>query len=588
MEEQFDHSHTGRAGLPSKDEVTRALGTFSPLERLIFLVGLAVSALAVLVILIKINNHFMVSIPEDGGTLSEGVVGTPRYVNPLLAVSDADRDLSQLVYRGLMKEDSNGTLVPDLASSYTISPDDLTYTFTLKKAYFQDGTPITSADVVYTINSAVNSTLKSSVDTQWEGVSVQAADANTVSFTLKTPYAPFLESTTLGILPQHIWSKIPYENWSYSDYNTKNVIGSGWYKVKKVSTDSSGVPQYYDLVLYSKDKDGAPRIGGITLHFYASETAVVSAYENGGIDALGGIDPSDAKKLESEGANILTAPLPRVFGIFFNQAEAPIFADPDVRQAVSIAVNKDAIVDQVLKGYGAAADGPIPASSGFTTIAPDQTETGGNIAAAKTLLEKDGWKLGQDGIYAKSLSAKAAPTRLSFELDTNDVPELSQAADLITNQLAQAGIEVTPKVYETGNLNQDIIRPRKFQALFFGQVVSNQSDLFAFWDSSERADPGLNIAGYANPSVDKLLEQGLETLDPDKASTMYASVENDINKDTPAVFVYSPAYIYAVRGNLTGITLGHVSTPEDRFAKEASWYLDTDKVWKVFAPKDSQ
>ena len=588
MEEQFDHPHTGRAGLPRKEEVARALGTFSPLERLIFLVGLAVSALAVLVILFKINNHFMVSIPEDGGTLSEGVVGTPRYVNPLLAVSDADRDLSQLVYRGLMKEDSNGTLVPDLAATYTLSPDDLTYTFTLKKAYFQDGTPITSADVVYTINSALNATLKSSVQIQWEGVSVQAIDANTVSFTLKTPYAPFLESTTLGILPQHIWSKIPYENWSYSDYNTKNVIGSGWYKVKKVSTDSSGVPQYYDLALYSKDKDGAPRIGAISLHFYASESAIVTAYEKGDIDALGGIDPQDAQKLQSEGAHILTAPLPRVFGIFFNQAEAPIFTDPVVREAVGLAVNKDAIVDQVLKGYGASATGPIPQSSGLTTVLPDQTETAGNVAEAKKLLEKDGWTLGSDGIYAKSLSKKAAPTRLSFELDTNDVPELSQAVDLITSQLAQAGIEVTPKVYETGNLNQDIIRPRKFQALFFGQVVSSQSDLFAFWDSSERTDPGLNIAGYANPSVDKLLEQGLETLDPDKESGIYASVQDDINQDMPAVFVYSPAYIYAVRGNLTGITLGHVSTPEDRFATEASWYLDTDKVWKVFAPKDSQ
>ena len=274
-----------------------------------------------------------------------------------------------------------------------------------------------------------------------------------------------------------------------------------------------------------------------------------------------------------------------MFGIFFNQSQAPIFTDPSVRKAIGLAVNKDAVVATVLKGYGSSATGPIPESAGLTTEASDGT-TGGNIAAAKALLEKDGWTLGDDGIYEKSISKKAAPTRLSFELDTNDVPELTQAVSLISNDLHDAGIEVTQKVYETGNLNQDIIRPRKFQALFFGQVVSSQSDLFAFWDSSQRTDPGLNIAGYANPSVDKLLEQGLETLDPDKESAIYASFQSDITADAPAIFVYSPAYIYAVRGNLTGITLGHVSSPEDRFSTEPSWYLDTDKVWKVFAAKD--
>ena len=583
MEEQFDNPHS-RRGVPTRAEVTRALGTFSPLERLVFAIGLALSAFAVLAILYRINNHFMVSIPADGGTLSEGSVGTPRYVNPLLAVSDADRDLSELVYRGLMKEDANGNLVPDLAASYSISPDDLTYTFTLQKAYFQDGTPITSADVAYTVQSALDTTLKSAERINWQGVNVATPDAQTVTFTLNQPYAPFLASTTLGIIPKHIWGKIPYENWAYSDYNTKNVVGSGWYKVSKIATDSSGVPQYYDLSLYRKDGGtGVPRIDGIALHFYASEDALVAAYQDGSIDALGGIDPANAKKLQEEGAQILTAPLPRVFGLFFNQSQAPIFADASVRKAVALAIDKDAVVSQVLLGYGSVANSPIPESAGLTAATP-QAETSGNIAVAKSLLEKDGWTQGDDGIYQKVVSKKETD-RLSFELDTNNVPELTQAANLIAANLRAAGIEATTKVYETGSLNQDIIRPRKFQALFFGQVVASQSDLFAFWDSSQRTDPGLNIAGYANAAVDKDLEQGLATLDPAKEHTLYAAFDASIAADVPAVFIYSPAYIYAVRGNLTGITLGHVSTPEDRFATLPSWYLETDKVWKVFAPK---
>ena len=147
-----------------------------------------------------------------------------------------------------------------------------------------------------------------------------------------------------------------------------------------------------------------------------------------------------------------------------------------------------------------------------------------------------------------------------------------------------AGIEAIPKVYETGSLNQDIIRPRKFQSLFFGQVVSNQADLFAFWDSSQRASPGLNISGYANSTVDNLLETGRGTLDPDKINTIYQKFEKEISGDVPAVFVYSPSYIYVVRPNIAaGITLSHINRPEDRFFGESSWYLDTDHVWKVFA-----
>jgi peptide/nickel transport system substrate-binding protein len=570
--------HTLRQRLASQEEVTRALGTFGPLERLAFFAGLLLSAIAVLIILAKINNHFMVAVPADGGTLHEGVVGTPRYVNPLLAVSDADRDLSVLVYRGLMKESAEGTIVPDLADSYAISADSLTYTFTLKEAYFHDGVRITSADVVFTVNAALDATVKSPQRIQWQGVTAKAVDEKTVTFTLKAPYAPFLASTMLGILPKHVWEKVPYENWTYSDFNTKNAVGSGWYKVKKVSVSSSGVPEYYELAAYRKDGVGAPRIDAITMHFYANEDALIAAYENGDIDVLGGIDPVSAKKLAEEGAQILTAPLPRVFGIFFNQNQAKIFTDPVVRKAIGLAINKNQIVKDVLGGYGATANGPIPASSG---LAPQPVMASGNTAAAKTVLEKAGWKLGDDGVYTKTV--KKETTRLSFEIDTNDVPELTAALDLIVTDLAQAGIEVTPKVYETGSLNQDIIRPRKFQALFFGQVVTNQSDLFAFWHSSQRTDPGLNIAGYANPSADTLLEKGLETLNPEKESAVYTSLTSTITSDMPAVFVYSPAYIYAVRENITGISLGHINKPEDRFATETSWYLDTDNVWKIFA-----
>ena len=584
MEENFHNDMNQKPNKSIHEQITTALGTFSVMERIIFIVAMIICVIGIMRIISSINERFLVVTPTSGGTLNEGIVGTPRFINPLLAVTDADRDISRLVFRGLMKEDANGNTVPDLAQSYTVSSDNLTYTFILKKAYFQDGTPLTADDVLFTINSATNPTLNSSERVTWEGVGVKVVDPKTITFTLKQPYAPFLENMTLGILPKHIWQNVSYDNWTYSTNNTTNAIGSGWYKITKISQTASGIPEYYNLSVYRKSGSGAPLIDDIVIKFYSSEDILINAYNSGDIDILGGVDPKDADKLSKDGAVIMSTPLPRIFGLFFNPSQAKIFSDSKVRLAISTAINKDAIVNDVLFGYGETINDPIPRSIRLT----DDEKLGtnkGNIAAAKTILEKAGWKLGSDGIYSKAVSKKET-LKLSFEIDTNDTPELKQSINHIVTDLKAAGIEAVPKVYETGSLNQDIIRPRKFESLFFGQVVTNQADLFAFWDSSQRASPGLNISGYANANVDKLLEQGRSTLDTDKQISIYKKFEKEISGDIPAVFIYSPSYIYVVRPDISeGIKLPHIIRPEDRFFDENNWYIETDHVWKIFANK---
>ncbi len=556
-----------------KKESARALSAFSPLERIIFIGLVFVGTIAVLGLVQSINEHFMVSVPDKGGTLSEGIVGTPRFVNPLLAVTEADRDITELVYRGLMKKNGNGEIVPDLASSYEVSDDGLTYTFTLKKAYFHDGVQITSDDVLFTIQSAHDPLLKSNERVKWEGVAVKAPDPSTVVFTLKNSFAPFLQSTTLGILPKHIWGKIPYENWSYSDYTNKKVVGDGFYKITNISQDSSGIPNYYELALVTQKNEVSPLIENIKLSFFSNEDDLINAYKNGDIDTLAGIDPEHADVLAKSGATIYTTPLPRVFGLFFNQSQAKIFTDANVRKAISLAIDKNRIVNSVLKKYGSIDNDPIPTDTEPTS----QT----NPSLAKSILEKGGWTLGDDGIYTKT--SKKETLRLSFEIDTNDTPELTKATNMIAEDLKAVGIEAIPKVYENGSLNQDIIRPRKFQALFFGEVISSQSDVYAFWHSSQIKYPGLNIGGYANQKADKILESALQTLDESKENDLYYAFNQEISNDIPAVFVYSPSYIYVVRPSITGISLGKVTAPEDRFANISDWYLVTDRVWKIFA-----
>ncbi len=556
-----------KSSLAKRDEVVRALGTFSPLEKWGFLLALAAASISVLFFLYSINDRFMVEIPAAGGTLLEGELGTPHYINPLLAV-----------YRGLMKKDESGNLVPDLASTYNISDDGLTYTFTLKDATFDDGEKITADDVVFTVTSARDTVIKSPKRVSFEGVTVKKIDDKTVAFVLHSPFGPFIESTTLGIMPKHVWEKILPENWNYSELNGKDAVGSGFYQISSISKDSSGIPTSYKLTAV-KGKE-APYISKIIFYFYKNESDLVDAYKSKEIDTVPGISPEAASALKKNNTKIYTAPLPRVFGLFFNPNQNQVFTDTSFRKAVDLAIDKDKIVREVLGGFGSVLSGPMPDQKNL--YSGEEKESIDHVGQARALLEKNGWKLGEDGIYIKNISKKET-IRASFEIATNNVGELRSTTEEIVKELKAAGIEAVEKIYETGNLNKEIIRPRKFEALFFGQVIGSQSDLYAFWHSSQRNDPGLNISGYANTKTDKLLDDALVTTDTTKLADILDKFSIEIQKDMPASFVYSPSFIYVVREGIPGISIGKITNTEDRFSNVDKWYINTDKVWKIFA-----
>jgi len=186
--------------------------SFSITEKLIVVLFSAILFVSSLTLVWKVNEFFVVPIPTSGGTLTEGVVGYPRFINPLLSYTDGGRDLSALIYSGLLKATPEGDLVPDLAKEYSVSDDKLTYTFTLKDdIYFHDGKPVTTDDIEFTIKKATDPSLKSPERVKWEGVTVKKIDQKTITFTLKNPYSPFIENMTLGILPFHIWKNADLE-----------------------------------------------------------------------------------------------------------------------------------------------------------------------------------------------------------------------------------------------------------------------------------------------------------------------------------------------------------------------------------------
>ena len=234
------------------DRISDMLKRSSLTERLIFYVCAVAFIFTSGLLLWKVNNLFIENVPATGGTLKEGVVGIPRFINPLLAVSNADKDIAALVYSGLLKVAPDGKFSPDLAKEYSVSPDGQTYSFTLKdNIYFHDGTPVTSDDVEFTIEKARDASLKSPKRANWEGVTIEKLNSKQINFILKQPYSSFLENTTIGIIPKHIWNTADPDQFTFSQYNVQ-PIGSGPYKIKAIKRDSAGLPVYYSLIPFNK------------------------------------------------------------------------------------------------------------------------------------------------------------------------------------------------------------------------------------------------------------------------------------------------------------------------------------------------
>ena len=571
--------------LPSKNEIKRAISHFSKREYFIFLSFVFILCLSTIIILQNINKSFMVEVALQGGSITEGIVGTPRFINPVLAFSDADQDLVSLIYSGLMRKNSDGTLTPDLAEKYEVSKDGLIYTFTLKnEIYFHDEKPVGADDVVFTINKIKDPVIKSPKRGNWDGVSVEKIDEKTVKFTLKQSYASFLENTTLGIMPASLWEASPIE---LNDANTK-PIGSGPYKVAKVNKQSGGLIDYYELAFFEKFNLGEPYIEKIILRFYPNENDQISALESGEVDQISSITPSNAQILKEKNYRVESLTLPRVFGLFLNQNQNQIFTDKNIITAIDLAINKDDIIRDVLLGYGVAIDNPIPPNM----INYQKLNKGNNISheekikKAQDILSKDGWKNGADGFLEKTTTdkkKKKTTAYLEFSISTGNAPELVKSAELIKKDLENIGMKVDIKTFEAGNLTQSVIRPRKYDVLLFGQVINHESDLYAFWHSSQRKDPGLNVAMYTNAKVDKILEDASITIDEKSRIKKYAQFEDEIKKDMPAVFLYSPNFIYIVSKNIQRFSIDHIIRPEDRFLNSYLWYIKTDNVWKIFS-----
>ncbi len=564
-------------------KVANTIKSFSFTEKLIFGLFTTIFILSSLLLLMKLNDKFMVEVPKTGGTLTEGIIGTPRFINPLLAISEADKDLSLLMFSGLTRITPDGKTIPDLASSYEVSEDGTEYIFKIREdAVFHDGESVTADDVVFTIEKAKDAVIKSPKRANWEGVSVEKISDLEIKFTLSQPYSPFIFNTTLGILPEHIWKNISAEEFAFTQVNIE-PIGSGPYELSKIKRNSSGIAEKYELKAFDKFTLGKPYIKNIHLVFFKNEDTLIEALKDNQISSINSIQPSNATNLNELKFNVQEHPIPSVFGVFFNQSKTPILVSKTVRNALNTAINRDVLIQNVLNGYGVAANSPIPSSViPFTQISGENEveENTFNIEKAKSILEEGGFSLNENGVMQREVSGGVEI--LSFSISTANVPELVAAAEQVIESWKSIGADVTLKVFDPNDFNQNVIRPRNYDAILFGEIIGRDMDFYAFWHSSQRNDPGLNIADYANIDVDAVLEDTRQMEESPEKIEKFRIFAQEIKKDIPAVFLYSPNFIYVVPEKLQGVVPKNIETPSERFLSVYNWYLETDTVWRIF------
>ncbi len=562
------------------EKILAIIRKFTATEKVVFAILTILALISAVSLAWRVNLTFLTPIASHGGTIYEGVVGLPRSINPILAVTEVDRDIVSLIYAGLTKYD-NDKIVPDLATKYTVTPDGLTYTFTLREDLrFHDGIPLTTDDVEFTVQKVQDGTIKSPRRADWANVTIKKLSSKEIQFTLKQPFSPFITNTTLGIIPKHIWSKVSPDQFIFSQYNIE-PIGSGPYRIKRIVRDNGGIPLYYTLTSFSRYHNREAYIADINIYFYSSERAMLDAYTNRTITSIARISPSEASRIASTTphARVIHTPLPRIFGIFFNQNQAPLFIRPEVRKALNLATDRRAIVKDVLFGYGIESTGPLPTDLSATS-SMKRSVSSQDIETAKNILAKAGWVAGSDGIL--QFTDKKGTITFEFSIATADSPDLKQTATIIKKQWERIGAKVTIKVFEYGDLYQNVITPRKYDALLFGETVSKDIDLYAFWHSSQRNAPGLNVAMYVNSKVDKLLDDARVSLDLKAKNSFYTQFEKIIHDDIPAIFLYSPEFIYIVPDKVLDLDLRYVNSSSDRFYGIEKWYITTDNVWKIF------
>ena len=519
-----------------------------------------------------------VLIPDRGGVFREGVVGNPRYLNPLICDrNEVDEDLCGLLFRGLTKIDRHGRAIPDLASSWSIT-DDKIYTFQLREdQYWHDGQPVTADDVIFTVSILQNPDVVDipNLSILWSTVTAEKISDYAVRFTLAEP-SPFLDYTAIGLLPVHLYGNLPATELATHALNGI-PIGSGPMMVEEMAADHIRLkPNPF----YS---EATPYLSALEFHFYPDHPSMLTGYLAGEIDGISRILPSEFPlAAEQEDLALLSAVQARYVSVVLNlkSSNVPFFADKAVRQALYYGINREQLIEKVAAGQGVVAHTSLlPENWAYNANTPHYDY---NPDQAKALLDAAGWK-DTNGDEVREKDGQI----LQFLLYAPDDAFQTALIQQITLDWQAIGVRAVATPVTFVSLMSDFLVPRNYDAALITFDIPGDPDQYWLWHSSQSAEGGFNYAGWENKDVDELLQQARAITNEEQRRALYWRFQEIFAEEVPSLPLFYPVYTYGVNTRVQNVQIGPLNRPADRFANLADWYIITRRVPINQVPKDA-
>ncbi len=494
----------------------------------------------------------------EGGTLVMAENADASKLNPVVIGDATSRDVCDLIFNGLVRPDRRRVdYEGDLASSWEFKDQGKTVVFHLRKGIrWHDGVAFTSKDVEFTWRLIMDPKTATAAKSDFDMVqSIDTPDDLTVRVHYKKPYAPALNAWIIGIVPKHL---LEHEKDINKASFNRNPIGTGPYKFMKWQDK-----QFIQLEANPDYYEGKPHIQRYVMKIIPDESTTLMELKAGSVD-LAGLSP-DQYSRQTDGADFKRVaakyhfPGMRNYAYMgFNLKHKP-FDDPKIRWALSYAVDRKALIDGVLLGYGKPISGPyVPVMKSYN---PEVTPVPCDLTRSAQLLDQAGWKMGPAGVRQKD------GKDLAFRLLIPQGDFGKRIVLILQQQFAKVGVKANIETYEWSLFLSNYVNKRDFDALTMMWQFDLDPDQYAIWHSSQTGPEEQNFIGYNNPEVDRLMEQGRTTIDPKKRIALYRRFHAIIAKDQPYLFLFAPDSLSGVSRKFQGMTFTDVGYR--RF-----WYKD--------------
>jgi peptide/nickel transport system substrate-binding protein len=535
-------------------------------------------------------------VPAQGGTYIEGVAGTPQFLNPLLSqYNQVDRDLTALLFDGLTRFDQQGGLEPRLARDWDISEDGQVYTFHLRPGVqWSDGEPFSAEDVAFTVGLLQDPGYNGPADVAalWRSVAVTQVNALEIQFGLPEAYAPFLDYTTIGVLPEHLLRGVTADGLLAHPFN-QQPVGTGEFMLDGENPLRLVNGRIEQLLLQANPyfwnrQRRQVKLSKVEFKFYPDDTSVLAAYEAGEVQGVARVLPADLPRArQAQQLRFFTSRLSGYTLILLNtdNVEVPYLAEAAVRQALLLGLDRQSLIDGVLNGQGIVADSPI--LPGTWAHNPSAQRYEPNPAQARAIFDSAGWTLGgggqRPGDDPTETGTVPADVRshdgvvMAFTLLVSNDPQRLALGQAIAAQWDALGVRVTVQPV-SGSLARDYLQPRRFEAALVDVYLPGDPDLYPFWHETQ-VDGGQNYAGYRDRDMSELLEQARLTPDRDERARLYYRFQDMFAREVPALLLYYPTYTYGVDQKVGGVQIsGALADASDRFRNIADWYVVRRRV----------